>query len=352
MLVLTLVALLLAAPVAAQTVEVEVDTVCFMSGCLEPDEMEVYRAAKSEIERRLPHSGEPSALLAVVEELLFWIDELPLQERARDDLRRYVGGLALEDEPPGGARFYVLLASDDPDIQSFALGRLFAEAEHDLLGDDRLVGALLELLDDPGADLYLRTSVLWLFQHEEAFDVVAERARLLASDPDPELAHRAAQAVVAEAEERPGAVEHLYRSSEGPLRQWSALSLEGTVDELRAMAIDPNLPPWVRGRAIEEVGMYAERPQNRAILLELLEPEHRFFGAEGAHFHIHSLAVVIDALEDIADDPAIRKTLSDLYPAVAELRTGEREYVEWTLDNALGIDRPVFHGPVDPEKQP
>jgi hypothetical protein len=299
----------------------------------------------------------------VVEELLFRIDELPLEERPRHSLQSLVGDLAIEDEPLGGATFYALLGSPDPDIQYFALGRLFAESDHDWLDDEALVGSLLELLDDPRADRDLRDAVLWIFSQAEAFEIVAERARRLASDSsDLELAYGAAQVIVNEVAYQPKEMERLYRSSRGPVRRLAAMSLaRGPTEEslaneivvdLRGVAIDTDLPPWVRGEAIEALGGLAKRARGRAILFELLEPEHWFFGAPGAHFQVHSLAKVISALWRVAEDPEVREKLNALYPVLERLRSGEREYVEWELDLVLGKDPGNFYGPVDPERRP
>jgi hypothetical protein len=299
----------------------------------------------------------------VVEELLFRIEELPIREVARHGLLQQVGYRALEDEPLGGAAFYVLLGSDDAEVKDIALGRLFIEEDHDWLADETLVGAVLELLDDPRVDRDLRDAVLWIFSQAEAFEIVAERARRLASDSsDLELAYGAAQVIVNEVAYQPKEMERLYRSSRGPVRQVAAMSLaRGPTEEplaneivvdLRGVAIDTDLPPWVRGEAIEALGGLAKRARGRAILFELLEPEHWFFGAPGAHFQVHSLAKVISALWRVAEDPEVREKLNALYPVLERLRSGEREYVEWELDLVLGKDPGNFYGPVDPERRP
>jgi hypothetical protein len=67
-----------------------------------------------------------------------------------------------------------------------------------------------------------------------------------------------------------------------------------------------------------------------------------FYGASGNHFPVHSLALVI---------PGLAKTsharLLQLQKEIACLPTGQREYVDWVLANALGEHREVFFGPVD-----
>jgi hypothetical protein len=37
-----------------------------------------------------------------------------------------------------------------------------------------------------------------------------------------------------------------------------------------------------------------------------------------------------------------------LWPQTETLRSGEREYVQWVLANALGEHREIFGGPVQP----
>ncbi|HEX6201090.1 MAG TPA: hypothetical protein VF150_12560, partial [Thermoanaerobaculia bacterium] len=273
--------------------------------------MTIYEAAEAEIERTLPWSGEPSELPAVVQALFDRIDGLPLPEPARDYLRMTAGLLALADQDPGSAAFYALLESGDPAVQSVALAGLFDEPEDDWLGNEKVVAALAELLDDPAADAFVSESVLWLFDYFEAFDLVADSAWELASDPsDPERAHRTARVLVTVLEDRE--LERVYRTSEGAIRRQAALVLASglggpragrILDDLHAMAIDEALPAWVRGEAIEAIGRSPERARNRAILLELLEPEHWFFGAQAQHFRVHSLAVVVSALRAVADDP-------------------------------------------------
>lgn len=338
---------------------------CVNLVCIEGEEFELYQAVEAGLAEELRFGLEPEAEIEIVRRVVQLIDGLPLEERFRLTLRQKLPPLIIDRSSSLQQLVMDLIESSLPRLQDVGLNVLFSlEAV-----SGELRAFLLETVSDSRTRVATRQAVLWWFHQAEAFAEVEDAAlRLALEESEPELAHEAARVLLEDLAQRPGGyarILELYRSTSFILRSRAALAIldEGLAEEsspLRREAVlvvgelakAADQPASARGEAIKELSLYgnAGKQPQRAILLELLDHRHWFFGASGAHFPVHSLALVIHGLTGTGD-PEITTALKELRPLLPSLRSGEREYVEWVLDNALGGSREIFAGPTDPEAE-
>jgi len=340
----------------------EIEEICINFVCLEGTDRALYLAMQERIDSDLARGGSVEERMATIAELLAAIDDLDeLTPVVRDALGHDVLEQANETGVLDPPVVVALLRSGDEDLELFGIDAVWSDDK--TAWNDRAVrGELLALLRDPERSEWSRGNVLWLFRYRGPFSEVLDDALAAAGDSGaPILAHLAAKILVdrADSEDREGWIRKAFLSGSPALRREAAwcLMTRGTMEPADALfvpavrtmadlALDPEAPPEQRGEAIEAIGRDPAAEPNRSILLELLEPQNWFYGATGAHFPIHSLALVVEGLEQV-EDPAIRQRLSTLQGELRALPSGQREYVEWVLDNALGNKREIFHAPVD-----
>ena len=340
----------------------EIEEICINFVCLEGTDRALYLAMQERIDSDLARGGSVEERMATIAELLAAIDDLDeLTPVVRDALGHDVLEQANETGVLDPPVVVALLRSGDEDLELFGIDAVWS-ADKTAWNDRAVRGELLALLRDPERSEWSRGNVLWLFRYRGPFSEVLDDALAAAGDSGaPILAHLAAKILVdrADSEDREGWIRKAFLSGSPALRREAArcLMTRGTMEPADALfvpavrtmadlALDPEAPPEQRGEAIEAIGRDPAAEPNRSILLELLEPQNWFYGATGAHFPIHSLALVVEGLEQV-EDPAIRQRLSTLQGELRALPSGQREYVEWVLDNALGNKREIFHAPVD-----
>jgi len=340
----------------------EIEEICINMVCLEGADRAQYLAMQERIDAELARRGSVEERMGAIVELLAAIDDL---DELSPDVRDALGHDILERANESGILdpplVVALLRSGNENLEGFGLDAVWSDAK--TAWNDRAVrGELLALLRDPERSEWSRGNVLWLFRYRGPFSEVLGDALAAAGDSGaPTLAHIAAQVLVdrADLDDREGWIRKAFLSGPPALRREAAriLLTRGYLEPVDALfvpavrtmadlALDPDAPPARRGEAIEAIGREPAIAPNRSILLELLEPQNWFYGATGAHFPIHSLALVIEGLQQV-EDPAIRERLSALQDEIRVLPSGQREYVEWVLDNALGNKREIFHAPVD-----
>lgn len=351
-------------PDTASSAPVEVEEICVNLVCLEGVDRAVYMGLRDRIEAGLEQGDSVEERLGTIAELFAAIDDL---EELRPTFRHSLRNEVLDSAQAAGALdpplISALLRSTNEDLEDLALSALLQE--EDTWKEESIHGALLALLHDPNRSDESRESVLWLFHYSGAFSEVSDFAlAATGNEQAPELAHKAAQVLIydAQEEDREIWIREAFRSGPPALRRAAALGLlekgdleatdplyEPAVRTVAAVALDSEASPYRRGRAIEGIGRRPSAEPNRSVLLELLDPQNWFYGATGAHFPIHSLALVIKALQRV-EDPVVRDRLEALRPEIRALPSGQREYVEWVLGLALGDHEEIFHGPVEWEE--
>lgn len=344
----------------------EIVEICVNWVCLEGADRAQYLAMRERIEATFARGDSVEERVDTIAELLAAIDDLEgMDPSFRDSLRSAVLESAAEVGALDPPLITALLRSEDDDLEGFATSALFAR-EKDTLREESIHRALLELLHDADRSEENRGSVLWLFQSKGAFSKVSDDALAATGDEQaPELAHTAAEVLIYDAQIGDGEtwIREAFLSGPPALRREAARELlekgdleptdplyKPAVRTVAAVALDSEAPPHWRGRAIEAIGRKPSAEPNRSVLLELLEPQNWFYGATGAHFPIHSLALVIGDLKRV-EDPAVRQRLEALRGEVKALPSGQREYVEWVLGNAIGDHEEIFHGPVEWEDE-
>lgn len=238
-----------------------------------------------------------------------------------------------------------LLAADDENQR--ALGIDYLMNVDDWQQHEDIVAALVQLFESPEATASEQRSILWHFSTVNLLPRIEATALRLADEHgDAERAHAVASMLLVAYEHDEATLVQFAKSDVRALREEAARYADDcSVDIFLSVAKDTSEPAWVRGEAIEHLAACRPDANTHAALIELSQPANWFFGAPGNHFPIHSLARVIDGLKK---DPAGRERLLSLRKELVGLR-GEREYVEWILDGALGKERGNFHGPVEPQ---
>ena len=323
------------------------EILCFnLSRCLYDDQLAHYRQVERHIEGELSEIDaaqdvvdtatalrkEVEALDSLPAEALYWLD-------------RWIGERALEGSGKSHSRLLAFLESGDAQLQGYALNYLL---NFGLDGRDELRSLLQGLVADRRADPETRAQALWVLQFHGALEVVVPHALSIACSDQSEAAHAAASVLITDAsgdeDEIAGYLGSGCDALEFEAARWLAEeSPEGSEGEravslLSRVAGDRTVSPTVRGQAIESIGAWPKREQNQRALLDLASPSNWFFGAEGNHFRVHSLALIIDALSRV-EAAEVERRLADLSAQTPLLRTGEREYVEWRLRSALGQGR-------------
>jgi hypothetical protein len=293
---------------------------------LHGEDVELYQAqerALEELVRR--YENQPQHLAAEVKKALERIEAFErLPEGARQALGSHLQTAAFEGVDTRSPTIDYFLSSDDPILVGIALSRLSRVGDGRMKEDGELRERILDIFTDSTADPGNRTLALWVFKSSDTFEHVWDDALEVArSSSDLDFAHRVGEELTfsleLEDEQHRQLIERLFRSETGVL-QWQAAIriaeraegaelMQRAVTVLEEVAKDAAQPPWVRGEAIEAIGRHPERPQNRKILLELLEPVHWFFGAHGHHAPVHSLALLVDALSWL-DDPEVVERLT------------------------------------------
>jgi hypothetical protein len=316
---------------------------------MSPDELSTERYVEGIIRTDVTATSGGQDTVAAVLRLIALIDSLGIH----DDVRFWLHGelvTAVWEESPCATPALVLqmLASGDEKLEDFAVSGFFRSRDA-LIEDQTLRGALLKVWDDRETQDHVRDSIVrayWLSEMQY-FGEIDTRAHALAATHG-ELAHSVAKMIALATHEDEASLRKLLTSPERAVREEAAMLLaedqvaDDVIPLVAAVAKDGDESPLVRGEAIRSLTGRSERPAYRAALLELLNRRYWFYGAAGSHFPIHSLGLVIDGLRDD------RATLLALRPAVATLPDGEREYVQWELENALGNHTEVFGGPVKP----
>jgi len=179
-----------------------------------------------------------------------------------------------------------------------------------------------------------RDAAVWTFLLAHRFAEIRDAACTIAADHSrPMLAHRVAMAILenVEHDDRPSYVHSDIRALREEAAGMIAWGDEEAAKITFAVATDDSEPPEIRGDAIRALGT---RGRNEKELLELLDEQHWFFGAQGQHFLVHSLAFVIFQL-GYSDSPEVRARLESMRPELAKLPHDERGYVEWELRMTL-----------------
>jgi len=351
-----------AAQAAQIELESEIEEICVNFVCLEGADRAQYLAMRERIDATLGPASSVEERMGAIAELLAAIDDLEgFDPSFRHSLWQEVLGSAEAVGALDSPLIVALLRSEDEDLEDFALSALFSGAEA-AWREESIHRALLELLHDADRSEDSRGSVLWLFQFKGGFSEVSDDALAATGDEQaPELAHTAAEVLIHEARSGDGETwtREAFLSGPPALRREAARHLltggylqpsdplfKLAVRTMAAVALDSEAPPHWRGRAIQAIDGEPTAEPNRSVLLKLLEPQNWFYGATGAHFPVHSLALVIGALKGV-EDPAVRNRLEALRGEVRALPSGQREYVEWVLGNVLGDYREIFHGPVE-----
>jgi hypothetical protein len=298
----------------------------------------------------------------VMRQLLVEIEHLPFVSEVRNNLEEYLGREAFRNRKLSDPLVFEMINSNEEIFQLWTINFLLP-FENSWSKETRLRMALMDLLDNQGTSGYVKLNIFWLFQNAGEIDAIKDNAmHLIAITTDAALAYDIAFVLLVDNQYDRVKLADIFHSSDGALRQRAAIlivshSIENdnlmqeVLPAVEAIAKNKDMPAQVRGDALEAIGVDAKDPARRKILLSMLAKNQWFFGAHGAHFKIHSLALVIQSLKSI-NDPQIHQILEELKPQMTTLRSGEREYVEWVLDNALGISRPYFSGPVDPDYIP
>jgi HEAT repeats len=336
---------LLALPLTAQEEEMYINM-----RLLSPDEFHVYRYVNDVIAHDLGATSGDEDTIAAVLRLQSFLDSLGVHDDVRSSLRDDLTEQLWSSACASPALVRRLLATNDATLQELALAG-FHRREEPWIDDDDLRRVLLRTFDDPKTTDDVRESIVGVFfgsSDHARFPEIETRARRLAARHG-DLAHSVAMYIaLAEGDGQNEAVlRRLLDAPERAVREQAAIFLAGldaddVVPRILAVAEDEGESPGVRGDAIRTLVMSSKRDRAYAAVLELLDRRHWFYGAPGSHFPVHSLALLIDGLRDD------RATLEALRREVATLPDGQREFVEWRLDDALGRHVEVFRGPVAP----
>jgi hypothetical protein len=315
----------------------------------------MYESIVKAIDVRLVDNTEASEATALISELLGEVDRSGLSDDAKSALRREIRQQAFDVAPDPKALVQRLITANDDSLRFIAFDHLL-NAPDDWKHEPWLSRRLATIARDPKSSQEVRVAAAWVLKYRapRAFTRTV-MSELVARHDLADLAHTAATILLDDANETQ--LLAALQSRTRALREtaacqlvWSAHAEDVRRDATSALlhtAKAADEPPRYRGEAIEALSATSESADSHAALIELLNPRWWFFGAQGQHFLIHSLARVIEGLS-LSGLQSDRLVLESLRPQVAALRSGEREYVEWLLDNALGIDRPVFHDRVDP----
>jgi hypothetical protein len=199
------------------------------------------------------------------------------------------------------------------------------EMNSELSIDPKIATAIAAIARDDRQPLELRERALHVLEihHDRAH---APTALQIASHHEhAELAHYAAQSLLASHER----LTHALRSSVRAIREEAAIASK-KIDLVGVIVMDADEAPATRGRAIQSL-IDAHSAEAHAVLLQLLEPKHWFFGVQAPVLRLHSLAFVIDGLDANED----REALELLRVQIASMPEHERDDVQWRLDEKL-----------------
>ena len=300
-----------------------------------------YRSLEDQIRC---HPGDD---LAGVRSLLDRIAASTLFDTAKDCLVDQLGIETLGEAKDPMSLAGRFLASSDERLQRLAMGWLFGNTD-EWASDPEVRERIRDLAMDETISGDTRLIAFSLFASVDQFFEVERAALALAREhANANLAHRAAQVIVSVEMDDEAAIARLARSDIRAVREEARGVGCAYAASMLSIAKDATEPAWVRGDAIEAFGRCPASDRTEAALIELLEPRFWFFGATGQHFPIHSLALVIPLLAE-RPSPRAHARLLTFWPQTETLRSGEREYVQWVLANALGEHREIFAGPVHP----
>lgn len=347
-------AALLAVSVMAQEADPPEELLLIGMRTVEGADLARYRAIEAQITCGFADHGDSSDIIQAAERLNEIISASQLFPAAQYSLTSMLQQQAFAQSSDRQLLARELLATADPDLRHLAFNYLLNADGWDQ--DEGVRRQLHRLLGDSRSTADERSTIVWLFASSGFFETIEDIAFSLARDHgNPNLAHRVAEAIVSAHDGDPDALAEFAVSDARALREELTQSAYrcgdvrsiDTTALLLATAKDRSEPEWVRGEAIEALAVCPDDPANQAALANLLNRSAWFFGATGQHFPVHSLALVIPPLAK-SGNPAIRSRLIALRAELSALRSGEREYVEWVLSNALGERREIFQGPVDP----
>jgi hypothetical protein len=243
----------------------------------------------------------------------------------------------------------VLLTSDSKAAQIKGLDKLWAINSEVWLEDRAIVDRLKSLVGSPSSEPEVRSSILWLFRYSNSFNQVQSVAnRLAADESNAPLAYESARALTFEEPWNPVSPElkDVFARSSGILRRYAAISVgrhyrpglepsvaAAVIRELVETFSDPQIPPAVRGDAIEAAGTFIDEPAVQAALLKMLAPERRFFGVSGEHYALSSLVPTIHSLGR-SKSPEARERLSHFCEELDSIPEGQR----WDVEGALNFE--------------
>jgi hypothetical protein len=339
--------MVLSGAVQAQDV-IATEEVMIANRVLTSAEVAEYRSLENTIRCNLESSTTAEGAEGSISALLNLVAGSSLFEGAQDSLIHFIGeeAFANAQDPPRLAK--QLIAAQDSRLQGLALNYFFNTGDS-WESDAQVCQRLDQLLSAPDASENIRVGILWLFRYTDKFAAVEPVAVLLAGDHsrNASLAHQAAEVIVSAHEDEGATSSGLAMSDVRAIREEAMrqdCQAVGAVRSLLATAEDRSEPEWVRGNAVEAIARCPQSRATEAAVEELLEPHNWFFGASGAHFRIHSLALLIPAVAELPS-PRGHRRLVALQSQLRFLRPGEREYVEWVLKNALGEHQEIFYGP-------
>jgi hypothetical protein len=323
---------------------------------LAPAEASKYRSVVESIEQHLGEDITAAHAKESIDELLREVDRSDLSEEVQFALRFKIGEEAFDSVADAPQLVRRLLDSNENEMRFMAFTYVLNSGD---CGRNQswLQRRLVTLARDGENTQDVRIAALWVLKYRAPGPVSLRVASdLVARHELADLAHAAATILVDGAND--AQVLAAFQSNARALREAAALELVGSTyrDDVRREAAAALLrtakaadePPRYRGEAIEALSATVDFAESHDALVELLDRQWWFFGAQGQHFLIHSLARVIEGLRRSGME-SDRRLLESLRPQVAALPSGEREYVEWILDNALGVDRPIFSDRVDPD---
>jgi hypothetical protein len=238
------------------------------------------------------------------------------------------------------------LHSSEPKDHREAVEALMNQTDGEWLGCTGIVEQLKVLLTDPAENVQLRGAILDLFQMRKAFDRVKPIASELASkETAPEMAREAASALAFDAldYQSPSRLEALFKHSTGILREEAAITIgrqslpitseqarQAVMRELERVFNDTRLSPRTRGDALEAAGFFRREPFMIDALVEMLSPDHWFFGAQGQHWLVHSLVPTIGSLYSVKSD-LVRRNIEAVGAKLGQLPENQRADVEAEL---------------------
>lgn len=344
------VAVFLAAVAVAQDTQVLIN-----QNPIDASEAAVYHGLQAQIDEQFRDAGDQGSVEGRFLDLLERIAAASLRDDAKYFLRDQLASRAFESAAKPTMFAQHLLRANNEHLRDAALNYLFRNTAQ-WRERRSTVRALIELVRSRSESEDRRAAALWVLHDGRQRCALRLAAGLVDRHELPTLAHAAATMIVSALE--PSELATAFADGGRALREVAARTLVSpqydesvrsrAVAALLATAQMTDEPPQYRGEAIEALATTVTFKLSHDALVQLLDRRWWFFGATGHHFRVHSLAPVIEGLSSTGDQ-ADRELLAALRPELSALRPGEREYVEWLLDNALGIDRPIFSDRVIPD---